>query len=465
MKNKLTLAALLAFIHLLLPVAGFAQIVVGNPSPQTDDWFGYWTEAVGDDRVIIGAPGDNTGATESGAAYLYHTNGQFITAIFNPTPASNDRFGFFVAGMGSDRMLISAVGDDTGAVNAGAAYLYSTNGTLLTTFTNPTPETIEDFGWITAPVGTDRVLITAPQDNTGAMDTGAAYLYSVSGTLLLTLTNPSPQADDFFGYAMAAAGDNALIVAASDDDLGATNAGTVYVFNTNGTLLTTITNPTPAEDDFFGVWLTSVGDDAILIGAIGDDTFGDESGAAYLYSLNGTLITTFTNPTPEFEDYFGFSGAAVGNDRVVIGAPYDSVGAQYTGTAYLFSTNGTLLATITNPAPAVEDAFGWSCAVVGENRLFVTAPFDDAGAVDTGRGYFFTIEPTTPSGAAPTLTIVPVGAAQTQVSWTPETSTEWVLQECTSLTSGGWSNSPSGSTNPVVVPATVPTKFYRLFKP
>jgi hypothetical protein len=39
------------------------------------------------------------------------------------------------------------------------------------------------------------------------------------------------------------------------------------------------------------------------------------------------------------------------------------------------------------------------------------------------------------------------------------------LQERLSLTSGGWTNSPSGWTNPVTVPATLPTKFYRLFKP
>lgn len=34
-----------------------------------------------------------------------------------------------------------------------------------------------------------------------------------------------------------------------------------------------------------------------------------------------------------------------------------------------------------------------------------------------------------------------------------------------SLSSGTWSNSPSGSTNPVTVPATQPARFYRLFKP
>ena len=65
---------------------------------------------------------------------------------------------------------------------------------------------------------------------------------------------------------------------------------------------------------------------------------------------------------------------------------------------------------------------------------------------------------------APTLTIAPAGAGLAQVSWSPP-STNWVLQESPSLTPAAWTNSASGSTNPVVVPVSSPTKFYRLFKP
>jgi len=66
---------------------------------------------------------------------------------------------------------------------------------------------------------------------------------------------------------------------------------------------------------------------------------------------------------------------------------------------------------------------------------------------------------------APTLAIVPAGPGQAQISWTPSTGTNWVLQENLNLATTNWVNSPSGSTNLIVVPATLPTKFYRLFKP
>jgi len=65
---------------------------------------------------------------------------------------------------------------------------------------------------------------------------------------------------------------------------------------------------------------------------------------------------------------------------------------------------------------------------------------------------------------APTLTIVPAGARQATISWTPA-STNWVLQENLNLATTNWVNSPSGWTNPVVVPATLPKKFYRLHQP
>jgi hypothetical protein len=66
--------------------------------------------------------------------------------------------------------------------------------------------------------------------------------------------------------------------------------------------------------------------------------------------------------------------------------------------------------------------------------------------------------------APPMLTIVPAGPQAVTVSWTPATGTNWVLQEATEL-AGLWTNSPSGATNPVTVPALPPRKFYRLFKP
>jgi hypothetical protein len=65
---------------------------------------------------------------------------------------------------------------------------------------------------------------------------------------------------------------------------------------------------------------------------------------------------------------------------------------------------------------------------------------------------------------APRLTIVPAGAGLAAISWTPNTP-GFVLQETLSLSPTNWVNSASGATNPIIVPATLPTKFFRVFKP
>ena len=64
----------------------------------------------------------------------------------------------------------------------------------------------------------------------------------------------------------------------------------------------------------------------------------------------------------------------------------------------------------------------------------------------------------------PMLTIASAAPGQARISWTPATPS-FVLQESPSLSPAVWSNSPSGATNPIVVPAPLPVKFYRLFKP
>ena len=94
----------------------------------------------------------------------------------------------------------------------------------------------------------------------------------------------------------------------------------------------TITNPTPAAGDSFGISLAAVGNDRMVIGAPGA---AEAAGAVYLFRTDGALITTFTNPTPAAYDYFGRSVTALGYERVLIGAYLDDLGATDAGAAYL----------------------------------------------------------------------------------------------------------------------------------
>jgi len=93
----------------------------------------------------------------------------------------------------------------------------------------------------------------------------------------------------------------------------------------------------------------------------------------------------------------------------------------------------------------------------------------DAGGPLSGGQYsliggFWALPITVQTIGMPTLTIVSAAPGQATVSWSPNTP-GFVLQETLSLSPANWINSPSSATNPVTVPATLPKKFYRLFKP
>jgi hypothetical protein len=62
---------------------------------------------------------------------------------------------------------------------------------------------------------------------------------------------------------------------------------------------------------------------------------------------------------------------------------------------------------------------------------------------------------------APTLKIAPTTPGFATVSWAPPTP-GFTLQSSASLSPANWIN--AGTNNPVTVPATVPTRFYRLLK-
>lgn len=363
-------------------------LTIANPTPNDGDFFGASVAALGSNRVLIGASSDNTGAADAGAAYLFGIDGKLLTTFANPTPEPNDRFGESLATIGDDRVLIGASLDNTGATYAGAAYLFRTNGTLLTTFTNPTPASADYFGKTVAAVGNDRVLISAYWDDTGANDAGVAYLFNTNGALLTTFSNPTPGIQDFFGSSLAALGSDRVLIGAPNDDAGAVDAGTAYLFNTNGTLLATFFNPTPASSESFGYSVAAVGTDRVLIGTPNENTGGADAGAAYLFSTNGTLLTTFTNPTPAANDSFGGSLTALGSDRVLITASFDDTSATDAGATYLFSTNGTLLATFTTPLPADNGGI-FPVASFGSDGVLIGADSQDLGAYNAGTAYVF----------------------------------------------------------------------------
>ncbi len=111
---------------------------------------------------------------------------------------------------------------------------------------------------------------------------------------------------------------------------------------------------------------------------------------------------------------------------------------------------------------------GGGTSTGGVYSLSGTIGQPDAGGPVTAGSYslvggFWALPIAVQSADAPMLSIVLSGSEQARISWTPDTP-GFALQETTNLSTGPWVNSASGSSNPVIVPATLPIKSYRLRK-
>ena len=93
---------------------------------------------------------------------------------------------------------------------------------------------------------------------------------------------------------------------------------------------------------------------------------------------------------------------------------------------------------------------------------------DAGGPLTNGQysvtGGFWALPIGVPTLGAPTLQILRGAPGLATISWSPATP-GFVLQMSDNLATPNWSDAPGGAANPATVPATLPSKFYRLRKP
>ena len=400
--------------NLSSPTPDTPVVTLSDPSPATNDYFGLVVSISGS-TVVVAAPQDDTGAQNSGICYVYDvasgTPSQPVTTIPNPTPALNDTFGSAVALSGS-RLAVGVYLDDQGATDSGRVYVFDlSSGTpALPTLTidNPGPSSNDFFGRSVALSGS-RLATGAHGDNTAANDAGSAYVYELaSGTPTVparSITTPSPSSDEEFGTSVAITG-SMVVVGAYHDDKGATNAGSVYVYDflsgTPNDPVLTLDNPAPSTNDYFGASVAAAGN-LIVVGAFQDDSGNTNTGTVYVYNRSSTTPTvpvwTIHNPTPQAQDQFG-NAVAISGSLVVIGAFKNDPVAADAGSAYVYDLSSPTptvpILTLDNPEPGIEDWFGYAVAISG-NKVAVGAYGDDFGAVNAGSVYVYDISVVNPT--------------------------------------------------------------------
>ena len=154
----------------------------GGTGAATFDYFGQ-AVAVGSGRIVVGAHADDdNGLDASGSAYIFDLEGNFINKIngAHGTGANaGDYFGLSVA-VGSDRIVVTARYDDDNGSNSGSAYIFDLDGNFINKINGAhgTGAGVDDYFGTSVAVGSGRVVVGAYLDDDNGDNSGSAYIFT-----------------------------------------------------------------------------------------------------------------------------------------------------------------------------------------------------------------------------------------------------------------------------------------------
>lgn len=409
MKLQLSVTA----VALATTPAALGQMMVQTfEGSSPSQFFGQEVRAAGDVNndgrgdIIVGAPSADDVELGAGRAQVISGLDGSVLYTFDGVNAF-DRLGDAVDGAGDvnndgyDDVIVGIPQDDSAAVNAGKAVVYS-GATGLAMYAWEGTSSGDEFGFTVAGVGDlnldgfDDVAVAAPRE-------GLVQVYSgQSGLLLYTFTGP-----DTFGWSVDGAGDingdahPDVIVGEPSSFYNQPGSVTIYS-GADGSVIRSHGGQTwPYGHDAiggrFGASVAGVGDvngdgrDDVLIGA---NYAGPYVGRALVYSgLDGSLLHEFWGTQTEDQ-----LGGSVGGAGDVDGDGYaDLVLATSPNYAYIpdaarveirSGLDGSMIAEF---QPSGVDAFvGFTMEGVGDlngdgyDDVAFGVPSDDAGGLNAG---------------------------------------------------------------------------------
>jgi len=320
-----------------------AKLMAKDAKP--GDYFGI-SVAIAGDRIFVGAAEAGTNGLRTGAVYVYERSNKLWTLVQKLTPSTgsqNDYFGYAIALEGSVA-VIGAPQTDSVAYDSGAAYIFRHDGTQWNEQDKIWPATGGAYGFFGGSValfGTTALI--GQWDDGSGQDMGSVFAYKEnagSWVVQEELMASDRDMGDTFGFSVAVYGNKAFI-GAPFRDADCANAGAVYVFGRYNEdwceeqiIVPTDKNAAQA----FGSSVAMYGDMA-AIGSYWDEDNGDYSGSAYAYRYIDKVWEQQFKYVPNdgvIGQLFGIS-AAMDQDRVVVGANGDDDNGTDSGAAYQFS--------------------------------------------------------------------------------------------------------------------------------
>ncbi len=408
------------------------------------DELGYSVANAGDvngdgyDDIIVGAPFyDDVTYTNNGIAYIYFGGPELdnipdVTLIGDVGTSSSNFFGYSVSGVGD----INGDGFDDVIVGSPFTDFNGNNSGTISIFLGGNPMSGIRYNFIDGPGGTGEqfgislsdagdvnsdgyndFIIGAP----GSGNIGRSYIYfggsSVDNTADIIMTGESD--GDFFGNSVSTAGDvngdgySDVIVGASGNDEGGTNAGRAYIFLGDASMDNTadVIMTGAAANDLFGYSVSAAEDvngdgySDVIVGAYQNSAGGSNAGRAYIYFGGSSMdnIADIIMTGAAAGDDFGNSVSTAGDvngdgySDVIVGALVNSAGGPGAGRAYIYFGDAGMdnTADLIMTGEAAGDYFGNSVSTAGDvngdgySDVIVGANYNDAGGTDAGRAYLY----------------------------------------------------------------------------
>ena len=409
------------------PVNEILKLLASEPG--VNDELGT-SVAVSGNTLVAGAIGDDDGAFDAGAVYVYVSDGlggyvqqQKLTAS---DPASSDKFGTSVAIDGDTLVVGMPLDDDAGSIS-GSAYVFTRINSVWTQqakLVASDAAASEEFGLDVAIQG-DLIAIGAKVEDADLNNNGAVYIYTRSGEVWSEETKilaNDRAAGDRLGHSVDLSG-NTLIASAIGVDGYPATLGTTE-FNEGAAYIFVRTSPgvweqqarlepsheddadegnNPGLDEEFAFDVAIDGDTA-AIGARRNSEAGVIAGAVYVFKRSGstwsqTAELTASDAVPA--DWLGYSVAIEGS-LIIAGAWHGTTDENdRQGSVYGFNevAPGIYEQTkyVASDAASV-DQLGWSVALAGDT-IIAGAPAEDGipggdlGGNNVGSIYLFDLTP------------------------------------------------------------------------
>jgi hypothetical protein len=396
---------------------------------------------ISNDMAIVGAPFKDAGAADSGAAYIFQRTAPDTWGISNriAAPFASGKFGASVDISGDFAIAGAPLEDIGGASQGGAAHIFHRTepntwalvNTVSAIFSGTNDsEQDANFGTSVA-ISDDLAIVGAPFKDAIASESGAAYIFQRTVPDTWGISNRIESGNPFgnfafgkFGYSVDIDG-NFAIVGAPLEDAGATDSGAAYIFNSTGpdtwTLINTVTATPPEINEQFGTSVAIDGDFAIVGSPLEDEAGVNEAGAAYIFKRNSATNTwsisnRMVSSSPFLLGHFGTS-VEIDGDIAIAGAPGENAGgAPQAGVAYIVQRTGpetwSVVERIFSGDPFLGGKLGTSVDIDG-NSAIAGEPFKTEVAINAGAAHTFisgfTVSPisgdTTEAGGTATFTV------------------------------------------------------------